>query len=197
MAGAMGMDVPQVIREALAPEVDWQEVMAQFMTATAKGRDEYTWRRIDMRRAHEDLFTPAIESERAGEIAVFIDASGSTLGPVMDTFCEALSTMASACNPERVRVMFWDTQVRSEQVFEDNYEDIRSRLLPAGGGGTRVGCIPTYLTRNGIRPDCVLVLTDGYVESDYEWDVEAPTLWLVTERKSFVPKKGQMVMIKE
>jgi predicted metal-dependent peptidase len=193
LAGVMGMDLPQTIKEAMVKPVDWREVMAEFVTSSISGRDEYTWRRLNRRRLVHDIYMPDIESETVGEILVCIDTSGSTLGPVLDQFCQTLTAVAQSVQPDKIRVLFWDTEVRSEQVFTHNYDNLRDRLNPAGGGGTMVGCIPPYMMRNGIKPDCVLVLTDGYVEGNVQWDTTAPTLWVVTENKRWQPPKGRIV----
>ena len=198
MAGVMGMNVPQTIRQAIAPEIDWREELTQFMTATcSKGRGEPTWRRIDMRREMDDIFSPAQEIETMGDIGIFIDTSGSTLGPILDKFCETVETVAKATSPDKIRVLFWDTEVRAEQVFSNNYDNLRQRLFPMGGGGTRVGCLPPYVTRQGYKFDCVIVITDGWVEDQFDWDINAPTLWVVTERDNFTPPKGRVVKAKE
>jgi predicted metal-dependent peptidase len=39
----------------------------------------------------------------------------------------------------------------------------------------------------------VIVFTDGYVESDITWNITSPTLWMVTENKSFEPPVGKKV----
>jgi predicted metal-dependent peptidase len=39
----------------------------------------------------------------------------------------------------------------------------------------------------------VVVFTDGHVESEIDWDGMPPTLWVVTQRKSFDPPVGRVV----
>jgi predicted metal-dependent peptidase len=46
------------------------------------------------------------------------------------------------------------------------------------------------MLKRNYKADCVLVFTDGYVESDIKWDVMCPTLWLVTSKRDFVPPNG-------
>ena len=198
MAGIMGMGVPQTISQAIAPKIVWTDVLAEFMTSTcSKGRGEPTWRRIDMRREMDDIFAPAQEVETMGEIGLFIDASGSTIGPALDKACETIETIAKATNPDKIRVLFWDTEVCAEQVFSNNYDNLRGRLRPEGGGGTRVGCLPPYVTRKGYKFDCVVVITDGWVEDQFDWDINAPTVWVVTERDNFNPPKGRVIKADE
>jgi predicted metal-dependent peptidase len=92
-----------------------------------------------------------------------------------------------------VRVLWWDTDVHGEQVFEGDYANIAGLLKPQGGGGTHVSCVNEYINKQKINAECVIVFTDGYVESDITWNILSPTLWMVTECKSFEPPVGKMV----
>ena len=93
-----------------------------------------------------------------------------------------------------MRVLWWDTQVHGEQVFKDNYSDIAKMLKPLGGGGTMVSCVSGYINKHKLNAECVLVFTDGYVESDINWNISSPTLWMVTQRRDFIPPVGKKVM---
>ena len=46
-----------------------------------------------------------------------------------------------------------------------------------------------------LSADCAIVLTDGYVEDNVQWDIDIPTLWMVTENRGFRPPVGRMVKI--
>jgi predicted metal-dependent peptidase len=96
-----------------------------------------------------------------------------------------------------VRVLWWDTKVHGEQLFKDDYQNIGSMLKPLGGGGTKVSCVAEYINKKRVNAECVLVFTDGYVESDVEWQISAPTLWMVTQNENWQPPTGKKVMVKE
>jgi predicted metal-dependent peptidase len=49
-----------------------------------------------------------------------------------------------------------------------------------GGGGTRPACVKQFMKDNRINPECLIMLTDGYVDSWPEFD--CPTLWLITTK---------------
>jgi len=87
--------------------------------------------------------------------------------------------------------------VHGEQLFTDNYQNIGAMLKPQGGGGTKVSCVANYLNKKKVNAECVLVFTDGYLESDVKWDISHPTLWLVTENKNWVPPSGKVVHVKD
>jgi predicted metal-dependent peptidase len=195
MAGRMGAKVPRSISDLLEPKVDWREVLRDFVASATKGKDEFTWRKFNKRMLANDMYLPSLENESIGEIVVAIDTSGSIGQAQLNEFASELASICDTCSPEVVRVLWWDTSVHGEQVFKGDYANIASMLKPEGFGGTHVSCVNKYVMEKGIKAECVLVFTDGYVEHDIEWQITAPTLWMVTENKEFSPPTGKLVLI--
>jgi len=194
LAGRMGAKIPRVISDLLEPKIDWREALREFVSSTTKGNDEFTWRRMNKRHMANDIYLPSVENESIGEIIVAIDTSGSIGGAEITEFATELVSICELCQPEAVRVLWWDTEVHGEQIFKDNYSNIANLLKPMGGGGTKVSCVSEYVTKNKLNAECVLVFTDGYVENDINWNITSPTLWMVTQRRDFVPPVGKKVM---
>ena len=194
LAGRMGAKIPRVISDLLEPKIDWRDALREFVSASTKGNDEFTWRRMNKRHMANDIYLPSVINESIGEIVVAIDTSGSIGGAEITEFATELVSICEVCQPEVVRVLWWDTEVHGEQVFKDNYTDIAKMLKPQGGGGTRVSCVSEYVVKNKVKAECVLVFTDGYVENDINWKITDPTLWMVTQRRDFEPPMGKKVM---
>jgi hypothetical protein len=197
LAGRLGVDLPRQITELLEPVVDWKAELSEFVSAACKGKDEYTWRKFNRRQLANDMYLPSVENETIGEVIVAIDTSGSIGQEQINAFASELVSICEAVQPDAVRVLWWDTKVHGQQLFTDNYQNIGAMLKPQGGGGTRVSCVAEYLNKNKYKAECVLVFTDGYLESSVTWDISAPTLWLVTENKNWVPPVGKVVHVKE
>lgn len=195
MAGRMGAKVPRAIGDLLEPKVDWREVLRDFVASATKGKDEFTWRKFNKRMLANDMYLPSLENESIGEIVVAIDTSGSIGQEQLNEFASELASICDTCSPEVVRVLWWDTSVHGEQVFKTDYANIASMLKPEGFGGTYVSCVNKYVIEKNIKAECVLVFTDGYLEHDIEWQITAPTLWMVTENKSFEVPTGKLVLI--
>jgi len=195
MSNKLGVAIPRAIKDMMTPEVDWKEVMSDFVQTHTRGKDEYTWSKFDRKRLADGYYLPSTISESVGEIVVSVDTSGSIGTKELAEFATELSELCNLCTPDRVRVLWWDTQIHGEQIFEGNYDSIANMLKPEGGGGTRVGCVPEYINKNGINADCMIVFTDGYVESDINWSIDIPTLWIVKGNKDFKPPSGQMVLL--
>jgi len=195
LAGRLGIDLPRSISDLLNPVIDWKKELADFVTSSCKGKDEYTWRKFNRRVISNDIYLPTVENETIGEVVVAIDTSGSIGQEQLNEFASELVSICEAVSPDAVRILWWDTKVHGEQLFTDNYDQIGSMLKPLGGGGTRVSSVAEYINKKKINAECVLVFTDGYLESDVVWNISAPTLWMVTENKNWTPPTGKKVFM--
>jgi predicted metal-dependent peptidase len=96
-----------------------------------------------------------------------------------------LGELLSICNhvqPESVELLYWDTQVAAHESYaRGEYEALMTSTKPAGGGGTDPKCITPYINDKKIKPECVIVLTDGYVGSWGTWTV--PVFWGITSKR--------------
>jgi predicted metal-dependent peptidase len=187
--------MPRVISDSLEPSVDWAEEMNQYVTSYMRGNEELTWRKMNRRHLANDMYLPSVENEAVGEIIYAVDTSGSISNEDLARVAGELASLCELCNPERVRVLWWDTKVHGEQVFDGDYGNIAKMLKPQGGGGTHVSSVSEYIIKNGITAECMIVHTDGYVENNIKWDTTIPTLWLVTMHRQFTPPSGKKVMI--
>jgi predicted metal-dependent peptidase len=195
LAGRMGGKMPRQISDLLEPKVDWREALREFVSSTMKGKDEYTWRKMSKRHMANDIYLPSMENETIGEVVVAIDTSGSIGTKELTEFATELASIVDVISPDAVRVIWWDYDVHGEQLFKpEHYKDIAWLLKPLGGGGTRVGCVNTYINEKKINAECLIVFTDGYVESDIEWTVSFPTLWMITQNKALVVPSGKKVI---
>lgn len=195
LAGRMGGKMPRAIGELLEPKIDWREALRDFVASSIKGKDEFTWRRMNKRHMANDIYMPSMENETIGEVIVAIDTSGSIGGKELTEFATELASICDLVSPDVVRIIWWDADVHGEQVFKpDQYQNIASLLKPLGGGGTRVSCVSKYINEKKLSAEAVIVFTDGYVEYDIEWNIVPPTLWMITQNRSLDVPVGKKVM---
>ena len=194
LAGRLGAKIPRSIADLLDPAVRWQDELREFLAATMRGREEMTWQKFNRRMLPNDIYLPSVINETVGEIVVAIDTSGSIGSQELTEFATELTAICDSTAPERVRVLWWDTMVHAQQIFEGDYNGIASMLKPVGGGGTIVTCVPEYIKTHNIKAECVVVFTDGYVGEGFNWDVSMPTLWLVTRNKGWTPPAGRKIV---
>jgi predicted metal-dependent peptidase len=195
LAGRLGAKVPREISASLEKPIDWKEALRDFVTSAVRGKDEFTWRRFNRGLLANDILAPSVESETMTEVIFAFDTSGSITQEMIGAAAFQLQLICDSVTPETVRVLWWDTEVHGEQMFGGDSPNVKDILKPLGGGGTRVSCVSEYIVEKGYKPDCIVVFTDGYVESDVAWGTGVETLWLVTENRKFTPPKGKMVKI--
>ena len=199
-AGKVGSGGNRAIDQLLQPEVNWREVMREFITETCRGTDDSTWRQPSRRHMAMGILRPSGITERVGELVIAIDTSGS-IGQQELTKC--LSEIKGVCDtvkPESVRILYWDTKVCSEEVYGDvagacgSLEQLTQTTKPKGGGGTNVQCVPDHIQANNINAQAVIVLTDGYLGGDWgAWTM--PLLWGILDNKSARPTIGKTLHI--
>jgi predicted metal-dependent peptidase len=199
-AGKVGSGGNRAIDQLLQPEVNWREVLREFITETCRGNDDSTWRQPSRRHLAMGILRPSGITERVGELVIAIDTSGS-IGQQELTKC--LSEIKGVCDtvrPESVRILYWDTKVCSDELYGDvpnacaSLEQLTQTTKPAGGGGTMVQCVPDYIQKNNINAQAVIVLTDGYLGGDWgAWTM--PLLWGILDNKSARPTIGKTLHI--
>jgi len=196
-AGKVGSGGNRAIDQLLQPEVNWREVLREFITETCRGNDDSTWRQPSRRHLAMGMLRPSGITERVGELVIAIDTSGS-IGQQELTKC--LSEIKGVCDtvrPESVRILYWDTKVCAEEVYGVHgtpLEQLTQTTKPAGGGGTRVQCVPDHIRDNNINAQAVIVLTDGYLGGDWgAWTM--PLLWGILDNKSARPTIGKTLHI--
>ena len=199
LAGRMGAKIPRAISESLEPVIRWQEVLRDFVSSYTSGKDEYTWRKYNRRLLANDLYLPSVMNETVGEVVIGFDTSASIDDKQIAEMAAELASVCGLCQPELVRVLWWDTKVHSEQVFRpDQYDQIKTLLKPQGGGGTRAGCVSDYINEKRINAECVIMFTDGYIEGNPKWTITHPTLWVITQVSHFsAPAGGRVVKMED
>ena len=196
IAGSGAGNMDRALGELLRPKVDWKEVLREFVTSVCANKDTSSWRRVNRRFIGQDIYMPSLIGESVGRIVVGIDTSGSIGGKILDRFLSEVKAIAEDVQPEAIDLLYWDTEVAGHEIY--NRGDLSALLQstkPKGGGGTDAACVPQYMKDKHIKPECVVMLTDGYVSSWGEYDV--PVLWVIVDNNDAEAPVGKTVHIEE
>jgi len=196
-AGKMGGNMSRDIERMLEPKVDWREVLRRFVRTSLTDRDSPSWRKAHKRYLWQDIILPSIVGKRMKSLAVAIDTSGSIQGDLLGAFMGELDKAVRTVSPDRVDLMYWDTSVAGHEVYTDDVKSILSSTKPAGGGGTAPDCVPQFMKDKNLKPDALIVLTDGYMSSDpRNWaHLSCPVLWCVIGNQNVAIPKGSVVRV--
>lgn len=194
MAGKLGGNQSRALDKLLEPQVNWKDQLREFVSSVTSGKDISTWQRVNRRWLQHDMYMPTTLDETVGRLVIAVDTSGSIGGRELTEFLSEVQAIAMSVKPEKIDLLYWDTEVAAHEVYaQDKLDKLVDSTKPAGGGGTDVECVAKYLQDNQIRPECVVVLTDGYVGSWGSWSV--PVLWCIVRNKSAKPTTGVAIHI--
>lgn len=198
LAGKVAGGKDRSFDKLLEPKVDWRKVLREFITTYCDGRDESTWRRPNRRWLQYDTYLPSMHGVATGDIAIGIDTSGSIGGEMLNKFMSEVNAICTTVNPDKLHLMYWDCEVAAYEVYrQDQMGSVVAQTKPAGGGGTSPSCVTTYMAANNIKPKCVIMLTDGYVGSDWGGHWPCPVLWVIIGDKNAQPSTGVVVHAEE
>ena len=195
-AGKMGADGgARNLDELLQPQVDWRSVMQEFVQDSYAGNDYATYDKPNRRFIASGIYMPSGVSDQMGELVNANDMSASVGDKEVQIIKSELVDMAVAVSPEKLHVLYWDTEVmRHEEYKQDELEDLEHQTKPHYGGGTDVRCVPTYIENKDIHAQCAVVITDGDLYCGWgEWD--CPVLWVIIDNKNATPDCGTVLHV--
>ena len=193
--GTGGMD--RAIGELLKPKVDWKSALREFITSICNNKDTSSWRRVNRRFIGHDIYMPSLVGESVGKIVVGVDTSGSIGGRILDRFLSEVKALADEVKPESLELLYWDTEVSGHESYHvGNMSSLIDSTKPKGGGGTDPACVSPYLKSKHIKPECIVMLTDGCIGSDWgTYDV--PVLWVVVGNNTIMSPVGKTINVEE
>ena len=196
LAGKQGIDTPRGLVDLVKPQVDWREVMREFIKTTTSGGDMKTFRRPNRRLYSQGFYMPSSYSEAVGDIVYAGDMSGSIGKAEQAVVLTEGATMCKEVNPNKLHVLYWDTEVRGhEEYTTDQLDRLVDDTKPVGGGGTDVECVSQYISDKNIDPVAAIILTDGYFYRGWgTWT--CPVLWVIVDNKDAVPPTGKCIHVK-
>lgn len=164
LQGRMPAHLEQLVNQLLNPQVPWPQVLKEYMTRLIRAQE--TWNR---RNRRFKVYLPTSFSTGMGEVCVIGDTSGSMIDDTNKVATE-INAINEEVRPERVRIVWADDGVSSEQVFEEGEHIV---FKATGGGGTDMR--KPLLHVEQYDPQVVILITDGYTP----WPTEAPPYPLI------------------
>lgn len=196
--GAGNMD--RELADLLEPKIDWRELLREFISSTCAARDTASWRRPNRRFVSMDTYLPSLIGERVNCVAIGCDTSGSISTAEHARNLTETDELLSTVHPEKLHLIYWDHVVAGHEVYEDsNRDSFRTSTKPRGGGGTDPTAMMRYLKAEGIKPDCIIMFTDGEI-GDWGSEWEAPILWCIVNKyrgKSIVAPCGKTIHVED
>ncbi len=171
--GKLGGEMARLIDHLLQPQVPWRQLLARFMSVTA--RDDFSYSRPSRREG--DCIRPALRSHQL-ELVVAVDISGSIKDAEIQEFIDEIDALKGQVRA-RVTLLACDARLcpGSPWYFEP-WEEFRRPDEMKGGGGTSFLPVFDWLDRAGPPPDLLVFFTDAMGQFP-PLEPNFPVLWLV------------------
>lgn len=158
------------------PKINWKQKLRQFVDQFSK--DDYSFVRPNRRFLWNKMILPSLRSESLGDIAVFVDTSGSISDEDLKQFFGEINDI-KASFPMTLHVIQCDATVQDHTTY-DQYTQIQTTDVKVHGrGGTSFKPPFEFVQKNNLVPKCAIYLTDGYGDFP-EAPPEYPVLWIST-----------------
>ena len=171
MRGKLSGKLQQIVADLLEVKTPWYDILEKHMTACVQ--QGQTWRRKN--RRFDDYLPSTDKLPQMGELVVQVDVSGSISRQELAAYNGHLSRIISQCRPDKVHVLYTDTQVQRHDEFECG-EEVQLEFY--SGGGTDMPAGFEYCAEHGIDPQVFVCLTDGY--TDFGTDPGYPVVWCIS-----------------
>ena len=177
--------IERYVEKSLAPKVNWVALVRNYLTVSQQKTMSYS--SPDRRFLSRNKIFPGprkIEPDTLGDVKFCIDTSGSISDTDLGVVFNQMQQLLRKFNA-KAEVIYWDTQIRSIQPFENIRELVKTK--PVGGGGTDANCIfryfeedKQYRLRMRPQPTLIVIFTDGYIpQVDMKHRKYRNTIWVV------------------
>lgn len=169
--------------DLLNVKLDWRRILRQFLTATCQSSGESSWSRTNRRMlASGDTYMPGEVGKTARHLVVVFDTSGSCFGSAeMGAFVTQLTSIVRDVKPRETTVLYIDWELQGKQQFRNGQIAVQT-IKPKGGGGTDMTQGFAWCAENRIKPDAMIILTDGF--TPYGNPPGYPVLWAMTTKQT-------------
>jgi predicted metal-dependent peptidase len=190
-AGKMPAGVQRLLDKLVAPKLNWRQILTSVIRSTIKY--DYTYTRLSRRSWSSGFILPGQNVRDRIELVCAIDASGSTTRKMVSDFLSEIAGILLSFRQFSVTVLSFDINVYNVEVFTpDNAGDI-NRYQFKGGGGTRPSCCWEYLMTNRMKPDKLLIFTDGEVGNDWGNELYVDTIFIIHSNPEIKAPYGQTI----
>lgn len=183
--GELPAGVEGLVGKLTKPEINWKEYLSQFVSQCYGGRRQYL--PPSRRHLYNDMYFQSRRNERIKGV-VAIDTSGSCVGDLPKFFGE-LKGLIDSFGSYELTVIEADAAVDHVEVYDDGNNplelDSESEIEYHGGGGTDYGPVFQYVEDNGLDPDFLIYIGDGYASMSYDKKPLYPVMWLITKDGTF------------
>ena len=159
-AAASGYVPREICVLAQRKPLPWKRLLRDFLTEERD--DDTSYATPERKYIHMDLILPGhgLTEGSVREIWTFVDSSGSISAHEIEAFLSELYHLIRGLRCT-LHIAYWDTSVTDVYRNIDSVAKLRE-CMPKHSGGTNINCVYQWIEDNKIKPDVLLILTDGW-----------------------------------
>jgi len=140
--------------------LNWKTMLKRFVES--KQSDDSSYATPERKYLHMDLILPGHceDEEVIEEVWGFVDTSGSISQDQLQSFLRQLYVIVKDCGCT-LNLAYWDTQVTEVYRGISKAKDLEN-AMPHHSGGTDINCVYAWMEKEKVKPDVMVILTDGY-----------------------------------
>lgn len=188
--GRLPASVTRVLSELLEPKLDWQDILARFITHTA--RNDYSWNPPNRRYIHNGLYLPSVQNMEMEALVIVADTSGSISQDDFDFLAAELSAILEI-HAVQIYLLYCDLKIQDWQII--NRDELPLEIRAKGGGGTDFRPPFQWVEQQGINPACLIYLTDMQCDRFPSQEPNYPVLWASLGGRDASPPFGELLPI--
>jgi predicted metal-dependent peptidase len=191
LRGQLPSNLDRAFNKRLQPQADWRDL---YMLAVSRkiGNDRYTWDILNQQLAYRGIGAPGRTSYGCDLVVIAVDTSGSIGQRTLDVFLAETTALLEQAKPKRVIFVQCDAQIHEWELIEGT-DDLFGRKLK-GGGGSRTEPVFERIDEEGLVPDMLVYLTDGYISYPPQAP-SFPVVWGFVDSGDNKPPFGEVVHV--
>lgn len=170
--GNLPADLKRYVKTLVSPTVPWWELLRNFLREQCA--DDWNFMKPSPFYEDSGFMMPSLESEKMGDVVFATDTSGSIDDKVLARFNSEKQSCLDDLSPAKLVDICCDARI--QQVREYRPGDTIENQAP-GGGGSDSRPVYQWIEDQGMRPKCVVYLTDLYLNFPQE-EPNCPVLWV-------------------
>lgn len=196
LASKSGVTIDRSFEELMAPSVDWEYQLQEFVMDQCVGKGDSSWRRPSRRWLSQGVYMPSSVQESIEAVVVAIDTSGSIDDGMLRRAVSEVVGVCTAAAVQSLHVIYWDHTIQAHEVYAlEDLDSVAQSTKPKGGGGTEFRSVIDYLEELKLVPDVAIVITD--MEFSMPSQVpKYPVVWAATQPFQGTVPFGKLITIK-
>lgn len=172
---------------------NWRYNLEKYIKSFKKA--ESTWKRPNKRYSAAGFYLPTRFDTPELKLAVGIDTSGSIGKEELSKFFAHVLKITKSFKTFEIQVFCWSTMAHENTlriINEKNYKSfnpLEPGYIESFGGTIAQSCFDFTKTLK-TQPDCLIVFSDGYFESEIKDFNSCPTIFAITCNDSFEVPSG-------